>query len=96
MGRPDPTHEMFNTILRHHDHPEEVQPTKAEADMLKLQMAKPIINQTNSDILCLFYRYRYWASQYGAALPYFLNSVKWNNQSEEAEALKMMQKWDSI
>ena len=47
----------------------------------------------SSDERALFWRYRYFLRDYGAALPRFLHSVNWGNRKEDDEAMKLLKNW---
>ncbi|CAD8088581.1 unnamed protein product [Paramecium primaurelia] len=96
FGKPDPIHDMMNLILRYSDHPETLKPQKDEEEKMRKMMARPLIGELKSDDKQLFVKYRYWAMQYGSALPFYLHSVAWQNQKEEQDALTIMKKWSPI
>jgi phosphatidylinositol 3-kinase len=96
LERSNPMHDMLLAVYREDANPETVKPNRSEIDLMTNAMKRPIIHDMKSDEKALFWRYRYYLLQFGAALPKFLHSVDWGSKKEDEEAMKLLMKWSAI
>lgn len=87
---PEPVEDKYRQLSFNMD------PSLEEAKKLQSIISKPLTYQFTEEDVDLLWNYRKYLSNNGKALKKFIAAIRWNNEIEKNEALRLLNKWKDV